>query len=95
MNVFNKDKQYFNGSIKSLSELGKLTINFDAKVKTTYLPTLNSSNTNISIEINNGFEWDSEFNNQIRNFTWEMIKFENETLEIQVDFSKPLLMSYG
>ena len=102
-------EKFFNATIKEVTGIGLMKIEFDEKVKWDMIPFLNSSNINIFLNVTNKDyiykikdEKESRtpiaYNETVSHrldFTWNVTKFVNHTLEIQLNFSSPLDISVG
>lgn len=47
------------------------------------------------MEIKNDYDLISEFNTKLLNYTWNLIEFDGNSLNIQINFNNPLYVSQG
>ena len=74
--------QVFNGTIKEISPSGLVSIIYDSNITKTTFNDFNSSSINITVDVKNEKPINSTFNQQLTNFTWNITKAVNQTLEI-------------
>ena len=74
--------QVFNGTIKEISPSGLVSIVYDSNITNTTFNDFNSSSINITVDVKNEIPLNDPFNQQLTNFTWNITKAVNQTLEI-------------